>query len=110
MTELIEQVKELRSRALVLRQGDWSDGGDDAMLMEEAADTIESLRGRLQAYAACRVYVVEAHDELLEGPYIEPTCYLRREDAIRRVQSQTYTDGDGVRHWAEFTELRMVGA
>jgi len=33
----------LRGRALVLRQGDWSDGAADAALMGRAADAIEKL-------------------------------------------------------------------
>ena len=48
MSEIGLQVDELRKRALVLRQGDWSDGREDALLMEDAADIIESLRNRLQ--------------------------------------------------------------
>ena len=58
MSLLSEQVKGLRERALILRQGDWSDGREDALMMEEAADTIESLRDRLQADATggtCKV-------------------------------------------------------
>lgn len=51
MSLLSEQIKKLRERALVLRQGDWSDGREDALLMEEAADTIAGLRDRLQAEA-----------------------------------------------------------
>lgn len=42
------QIDRLRDRAKVLRQGDWSDGADDAALMEQAADTIESMRDKLQ--------------------------------------------------------------
>lgn len=33
----------LRERAKALRQGHWSDGRDDALLMEDAADTIDRL-------------------------------------------------------------------
>jgi uncharacterized Zn finger protein (UPF0148 family) len=39
--EVESQADVLRERARVLRQGDWSDGADDAALMEQAADTIE---------------------------------------------------------------------
>lgn len=42
------QIDELRERAKVLRQGRWSDGADDARLMEDAADTIWQLRDDLQ--------------------------------------------------------------
>lgn len=34
----------LRERAKALRQGHWSDGHDDALLMEDAADIIDTLR------------------------------------------------------------------
>lgn len=49
MSTVGSQANELRKRAKVLRQGDWSDGADDAALMEQAADTIESMQDRLQA-------------------------------------------------------------
>ena len=55
------------------------------------------------------VYIVETNDELLDFPYVEPTCYTRKEDAIRRAESQTYTDEDGLRHWAHWKELKVVG-
>ena len=44
---LTEHVKQLHERAKELRQGDWSDGVDDARLMDDAANTIENLRNRL---------------------------------------------------------------
>lgn len=47
MSMLTGQVEKLRKRAKELRQGDWSDGADDARLMDDAADTIENLRNRL---------------------------------------------------------------
>lgn len=43
MSMLSAQCDELRERAKTLRQGRWSDGADDARLMEDAADTIEGL-------------------------------------------------------------------
>lgn len=49
MSMLSEQIKELRNRASVLRQGDWSDGEEDALLLEEAAHSIEFMRDKLQA-------------------------------------------------------------
>ena len=55
------------------------------------------------------VYIVETNDELLDFPNIEPTCYTRKEDAIRRAESQTYTDEDGLRRWAHWTELKVIG-
>ena len=42
------QCDELRERATTLRQGRWSDGEDDATMMEQAADTILELRDDLQ--------------------------------------------------------------
>ena len=44
MSMLSAQCDELRERAATLRQGRWSDGADDARLMEDAADTIWELR------------------------------------------------------------------
>ena len=55
------------------------------------------------------VYIVETYDQILDGPYVEPTCYANKEDAIRRVESQTYTDSDGIEHWACCSELKVVG-
>ena len=55
-----------------------------------------------------KVYIVEVYDQILEGPYVEPTCYAKKEDAIRRVESQTYTDSDGIEHWACWRELKVV--
>jgi hypothetical protein len=46
------QCDQLRERAKELRQGRWSDGADDAKLMEDAADTILSLRDRAQELQA----------------------------------------------------------
>ena len=48
MSMISAQIDELRERAKVLRQGRWSDGADDARLMEDAADTIWQLRDDLQ--------------------------------------------------------------
>jgi hypothetical protein len=45
---LSAQCDELRERAATLRQGRWSDGSDDARLMEDSAETILSLRDRAQ--------------------------------------------------------------
>ena len=48
MSMLSAQCDELRERAATLRQGRWSDGADDARLMEDAAETIWELRDDLQ--------------------------------------------------------------
>ena len=48
MSMISSLIDELRERAKVLRQGRWSDGADDARLMEDAADTIWQLRDDLQ--------------------------------------------------------------
>ena len=48
MSMISAQIDELRERAKVLRQGRWSDGADDARLMDDAADTIWQLRDDLQ--------------------------------------------------------------
>lgn len=55
------------------------------------------------------VYIIETYDTILGGPYIESTCYTNKRDAIRRVESQTYTDDDGIEHWAYWRELKAVG-
>lgn len=47
MSTIGAQCDELRSRARALRQGRWSDGAEDAGLMERAADTIWELRCKL---------------------------------------------------------------
>ena len=47
MSMLTAQCDKLRKRATELRQGRWSDGADDAALMDDAANTIENLRNRL---------------------------------------------------------------
>lgn len=52
MSMISAQCDKLRDRAKVLRQGRWSDGEDDAKLMEDAADTILSLRDRAQGLQA----------------------------------------------------------
>ena len=44
MSMISAQCGKLRERAATLRQGRWSDGEDDATLMEHAADTIFELR------------------------------------------------------------------
>ena len=46
------QCDQLRERAKELRQGRWSDGADDAKLMEDAVDTILSLRDMAQVLRA----------------------------------------------------------
>lgn len=43
MNELEPTLTSLRKRAVVLRQGRWSDGPEDAELMEHAADAIEGI-------------------------------------------------------------------
>ena len=52
MSMISAQCDQLRERAKELRQGRWSDGADDAKLMEDAADTILSLRDRAQGLQA----------------------------------------------------------
>jgi len=56
-----------------------------------------------------KVYIVESYCDPLDGPFIEPTCYASREAAIKRCESQTYTDSDGLRNWAYWRELTLVG-
>jgi hypothetical protein len=51
------QCNKLRERATTLRQGRWSDGEDDATMMEQAADTIWELRCKLAG-------VVDQSDEI----------------------------------------------
>lgn len=45
-TQLELTMTALRERAVVLRQGRWSDGPEDAELMEHAADAIEGLESK----------------------------------------------------------------
>ena len=67
MSMLTAQCDRLRKRAAEFRQGRWSDGADDARLMEDAADVIENLRDRLtdtKEVETCRMEQVLDCDEL----------------------------------------------
>ena len=81
-------------------------GGECAAEHAQLAEWLEELRELREKRT---VYIVETYDELLEFPCVERTCYTRKEDAIRRAESQTYTDEDGLRRWAHWTELKVVG-
>ena len=81
-------------------------GGECAAEHAKLAEWLEELRA---LRGERTVYIVETNDELLDFPYVEPTCYTRKEDAMRRAESQTYTDEDGLRHWAHWKELKVVG-
>ena len=65
MSMLSAQCDELRERAVTLRQGRWSDGADDARLMEDAADTIWELRDDLQRANAENAKLRELFNETL---------------------------------------------
>ncbi len=65
MSMLTAQCDKLRDRARELRQGRWSDGADDAALMDDAADVIENLRDRLTDTETCRFNVVIDQDPTL---------------------------------------------
>lgn len=54
------------------------------------------------------VYIVESYDSLIEGGYVEPTCYRTKQAAIRLAESLTYDDGGDVRYWACWKELKVV--
>ena len=87
MSMLSAQCDELRERAATLRQGRWSDGEDDARLMEDAADTILSLRDRAQDLQAENANLREMAKDFLDVPcqclrcehynYEEDRCDLR---------------------------------
>ena len=64
MSMLSAQCDELRERAATLRQGRWSDGADDARLIEDAAETILSLRDRAQDLQAESAKLRELVQEL----------------------------------------------
>ena len=66
MSMISSQIDELRERAKVLRQGRWSDGADDARLMEDAADTITELRGALQVASVDYRHLSEENAKLRE--------------------------------------------
>ena len=66
MSMLSAQADELRERAKVLRQGRWSDGADDARLMEDAAGTINELRGALQVASIDYRHLQSENDMLRE--------------------------------------------
>ena len=73
MSMLSAQVDKLRERAKELRQGRWSDGADDARLMEDAADTIWELRGMVHKERAENAELRELVGELWDG-YMDPPC------------------------------------
>ena len=64
MSMLSAQCDKLRERAATLRQGRWSDGADDARLMEDAAETILSLRDRAQDLQAENAKLREERDKM----------------------------------------------
>ena len=82
MSMLPAQCDELRERAKVLRQGRWSDGADDARLMEDAADTIWELRGMVHKERAENEKLREDRDHW----HVEQVhAYGNWEDAHKRA-------------------------
>jgi hypothetical protein len=79
MSMISSQCDRLRERAATLRQGRWSDGEDDATLMERAADTIWELRNKLSG-------VVDQQDEI-----------ERLEDENARLRSCLSDDAENAR-------------
>ena len=74
---LSAQVDKLRERAKELRQGRWSDGADDARLMEDAADTIWELRDMVHKE---RAEADRLRDEL---EAVGTTAYLYGRDDLK---------------------------
>lgn len=89
MSMLSSQANELRDRAKVLRQGNWSDGADDAALMEQAAYTIEQLREKEAAY-------MDANHE--QGMQL-----IEQDKRIRElgIDNGVERSNDGVTRWAQ---------
>ena len=93
MSMISAQIDELRERAKVLRQGRWSDGADDARLLEDAADTIWQLRDDLQRTNAENAKLRELGEDMLDCIEIRaafgrpPTSemYERFADAAREL-------------------------
>ena len=92
MSMISAQIDELRERAKVLRQGRWSDGADDARLMEDAADTIWQLRDDLQRTNAENAKLRELLQRLLtEYRYmrVRPRAvYLQHEERMRAIEEE----------------------
>lgn len=83
---------------------------DERLVMSIAYLTpAQAIAATLGSESPRTVYIVESYDSLTEGCYVEPTCYTSKEAAIRRAESQTYDDGDGVQYWAHWKELKVVG-
>lgn len=83
--------------------------GAQCELMLIPATPAQAIAATLGSESPRTVYIVESYDSLTEGCYVEPTCYTSKEAAIRRAESQTYDDGDGVQYWAHWKELKVVG-
>ena len=85
MSMISAQIDELRERAKVLRQGRWSDGADDARLMEDAADTIWQLRDDLQRTNAENAKLRELVADVREALCLDKTS-LFREAIIKSLE------------------------
>lgn len=92
MSMLSAQCDELRERAATLRQGRWSDGEDDARLMEDAADTILSLRDRAQDLQAKNAKLREEFDKMDVWHSKELSAAMAENDRLREVVKSMYYD------------------
>ena len=93
MSMISAQADKLRERAKVLRKGRWSDGEEDARLMEYAADLILELRDDLQrANAENAKLIVKLNAEHIVRQNVEiENVKLREENAhLQSLVKQFY--------------------
>ena len=88
---LTAQCDKLRKRAMELRQGRWSDGADDALLMEDAADTIEGLRDRLTVKESGTMSY--ASDALIDAQKNTINRLKAENEKLRELVHDMWSDG-----------------
>lgn len=88
-TKLEPTLTALRERAVVLRQGRWSDGPEDAELMEHAADAIEGLEAEI---AELRKLLLSIWNDACQfddfWDYVHDDGTLYREDELPHYQDR----------------------
>ena len=91
MSMLSAQCDELRERAATLRQGRWSDGADDARLMEDAAETIWELRDDLQRTNAENSKLREESDKMDVWHSKELSATMAENAKLRELVKDMYS-------------------
>lgn len=98
MSMISAQADKLRERAKVLRQGRWSDGEEDARLMEYAADLILELRDGLQQANdendKLREQLAKARDPQRIGGQADPSSFAYAIEQLREFRWQHATNDE----------------